>query len=43
MNDAVLPWEGTGYRFVKRQSQEDPNVWRTIEPGVAAPLFTSNR
>jgi predicted transglutaminase-like cysteine proteinase len=23
----VLPWFETGYRFVKRQSQTDPNVW----------------
>ncbi len=43
MVDTVLPWDQTGYRFVKRQSQEDPNIWRAIEPGVAAPLFTSNR
>ena len=43
MVDTVVGWDQTGYRFVKRQSQEDPDVWRTIEPGVAAPLFTSNR
>ena len=43
MVDTVLPWDRTGYRFVKRQSQEDPNLWRTITPGTAAPLFTSNR
>ncbi len=42
MSDAVLPWDQTGYRFVKRQSQEDPNVWRSIGPGTSAPLFTSN-
>ena len=23
----VLPWFKTGYRFVKRQSQSDPNTW----------------
>ena len=23
----VLLWSDTGYRFVKRQSQSDPNVW----------------
>ena len=27
LNDEVKPWTATGYRFVKRQSQEDPNVW----------------
>ena len=26
----VLPWHKTGYRFVKRQSQSDPNVWVTL-------------
>ena len=25
--EEVLPWFDTGYRFVKRQSQSDPNVW----------------
>ena len=32
LTDEVLPWEATGYRFVKRQSQEDPNVWVSIQP-----------
>jgi predicted transglutaminase-like cysteine proteinase len=31
MTDEIRPWEKTGYRFVKRQSQEDPNVWVAIE------------
>jgi predicted transglutaminase-like cysteine proteinase len=26
-NEKVLPWTETGYRFVKRQSQSDQNVW----------------
>jgi len=26
-NEEVLLWSDTGYRFVKRQSQSDPNVW----------------
>ena len=26
-NDQILLWSDTGYRFVKRQSQADPNVW----------------
>lgn len=41
MVDAVLPWEDTGYRFVKRQSQADPNVWVSIGPAVSAPLYTA--
>jgi predicted transglutaminase-like cysteine proteinase len=28
--EAVLPWFETGYRFVKRQSQKDPNVWVSL-------------
>jgi len=33
----VLPWTKTGYRFVKRQSQSDPNVWVTLgEPHAPA-------
>ena len=31
LTDEIKPWEATGYRFVKRQSQEDPNVWVVIE------------
>ena len=30
--DVVLPWTQTGYRFVKRQSQTDANVWVQIGP-----------
>ena len=28
--DKIKPWTETGYRFIKRQSQEDPNVWVSI-------------
>ncbi|MGO9360912.1 MAG: transglutaminase-like cysteine peptidase [Xanthobacteraceae bacterium] len=34
----VLPWTDTGYRYVKRQSQADPNVWVSLgdtRPAVA--------
>jgi predicted transglutaminase-like cysteine proteinase len=41
MNDAIKPWSLTPYRFVKRQSQTDPNVWVGIAGGVAAPLYVS--
>jgi len=31
----VLPWTKTGYRFVKRQSQSDPNLWVSLgEPRI---------
>lgn len=36
LSDDILPWTATGYRFVKRQSQEDPNVWLAIEPAADA-------
>jgi predicted transglutaminase-like cysteine proteinase len=29
-NPEVLPWTETGYRFVKRQSQSDPNIWVSL-------------
>jgi predicted transglutaminase-like cysteine proteinase len=36
LNDEMKPWTGTGYRFVKRQSQEDPNVWVQLGQPVEA-------
>jgi predicted transglutaminase-like cysteine proteinase len=27
LTNAIRPWTATGYRFVKRQSRQDPNVW----------------
>jgi predicted transglutaminase-like cysteine proteinase len=32
LTDEIRIWDATGYRFVKRQSQEDPNIWVSIEP-----------
>lgn len=32
LTNDILSWDATGYRFVKRQSQEDPNVWLSILP-----------
>ena len=38
----VLAWNKTGYRFVKRQSQSDPNVWVTLgEPRAAPPVVSA--
>src|ERR1700742_3016841 len=38
----ILPWFKTGYRFVKRQSQSDPNEWVSLgEP--RGPLTVSAR
>jgi len=30
LSNDIRPWNAPGYRFVKRQSQEDPNVWVSI-------------
>jgi predicted transglutaminase-like cysteine proteinase len=35
LNDELKGWRQTGYRFVKRQSQADPNVWVTLIDGSA--------
>jgi predicted transglutaminase-like cysteine proteinase len=32
LNESIRPWTATGYRFIKRQSQQDPNVWLSVEP-----------
>lgn len=39
----VLPWAKTGYRFVKRQSQSDPNTWVTLGKPSVAPATVSAR
>ena len=39
--DEIRPWSATGYRFVKRQSQEDPNRWVAIgDPGKSGLVAT---
>ena len=39
----VLPWNKTGYRFVKRQSQTDPNLWVALGEPRTAPATVSSR
>jgi predicted transglutaminase-like cysteine proteinase len=39
----VLPWSETGYRFVKRQSQSDPNVWVSVGDPRPAPTTVARR
>lgn len=31
----IVPWEATGYRFVKRQSAADPNLWVSLDASDA--------
>jgi predicted transglutaminase-like cysteine proteinase len=41
-NDDILLWSETGYRFVKRQAQSDPNVWVSLgDPAPAIATATS--
>jgi predicted transglutaminase-like cysteine proteinase len=42
-NDQILLWSDTGYRFVKRQSQADPNVWVSLGEPRAAPATATSR
>jgi predicted transglutaminase-like cysteine proteinase len=39
----ILPWSNTGYRFVKRQSQSDPNLWVSLGAPPTAPATASAR
>lgn len=41
LHDRVIAWNETGYRFVKRQSQTDHNVWVTIGEPTSAPAYVS--
>jgi predicted transglutaminase-like cysteine proteinase len=42
-NETILPWTETGYRFVKRQSQSDQNVWVSLGDNRAAVSTASSR
>ncbi|MDR3461796.1 MAG: transglutaminase-like cysteine peptidase [Beijerinckiaceae bacterium] len=47
MVEDIRPWDATGYKFVKRQSQSDPNVWVSIgtssAPRTTAVATTASR
>ena len=42
-NEEVLLWFDTGYRFVKRQSQTDPNNWLALGDMRPAPATATSR
>jgi predicted transglutaminase-like cysteine proteinase len=42
-NEDVLLWSDTGYRFVKRQSQNDPNNWLALGDSRPAPATATSR
>jgi predicted transglutaminase-like cysteine proteinase len=39
--EEVLPWADTGYRYVKRQSQTDPNLWVALGDMRATPFVAA--
>ena len=41
LSSEIKPWTASGYRFVKRQSQGNPNVWVSVGEPTAAPLTVS--
>ncbi|RYC32878.1 transglutaminase [Lichenibacterium minor] len=41
LNDRVMAWADTGYKFIKRQSQTDPNLWQSIGTPSSGPQFTA--
>jgi predicted transglutaminase-like cysteine proteinase len=42
-NEEILLWSATGYRFVKRQSQSDPNTWVALGDPRPAPATATSR
>ena len=41
-NEDIVLWSESGYRFVKRQSQSDPNTWVSLgDPRAASATATS--
>lgn len=41
LNNEMKAWDQTGYRFVKRQSQTDQNVWVQLGDPTTAPDYVS--
>ena len=37
----ILSWEDSGYRFVQRQSQDDPNEWTRLSNGIGEVLVAA--
>ncbi|WP_246688887.1 transglutaminase-like cysteine peptidase [Mesorhizobium sp. WSM4310] len=40
--DEIRPWNVTGYYFVKRQSQQNPNIWVSINRRGGTPQILTN-
>lgn len=39
--EEVLPWADTGYRYIKRQAQHDPNVWVSLGDDRPTPFVAA--
>ncbi len=36
LSDDIRPWNATGYAFFKRQAQDDPNIWLSLDGATGA-------
>jgi predicted transglutaminase-like cysteine proteinase len=43
MREEIVPWDRTGYRFVKRQSAFNHNDWVAIQPPAEARMVAVNQ
>ncbi len=43
LTDEMLPWARTSYRFIKRQSERDPNVWLKLRNASDEVLITTRQ
>lgn len=39
--EEILPWAETGYRYIKRQAQHDPNLWVSLGDDRATPFVAA--
>ncbi len=39
--EEVLPWASTGYRYIKRQAQHDPNLWVSLGDDRPTPFVAA--
>ncbi len=39
--EEVLPWADTGYRYIKRQAQHDPNIWVSLGDDRPTPFVAA--
>jgi len=43
LTDDIRPWDATGYTYMKRQAQDDPNVWLDLGGVRGAPTVASTQ